>query len=225
MPALPPYIPAKDAAYNSWIANFSTLLTATPLLFGLTSTDAGNVSAAESAWNAAYTLVTSPSTKTKDTVQAKNIQRVSSLNIVRPYAQNISLNPAVLASNKVAIGVNPRTSTPTPITPPSTYPLVTIVSALALQHILRYRDELASPSSKSKPYGVVQIQLYASTSATPIVDPTLLQFQGVRTKSPTTVTWPSGAAGLRAYYAAKWVTRSGLTGPWSPIVSFIVANS
>ena len=224
MPAIAPYIPAADPAFAAWLDNFSALLTAAPATYGQTSGVAAAVAAVTATWDAAYALVTSPSTKTKDTVQAKNVARINALAEVKPVAQQISLNQGVLASDKVAIGVNPRTSTPVPVTAPTTYPIISIVSALALQHVLRYRDELASPSVKSKPFGVIQIQLYGSTSATPITDPTLLQFEGVRTKSPTTVTWPSSAAGLRAYYAARWVTRTGLLGPWSPIVSFIVAN-
>jgi hypothetical protein len=224
MPALAPYIPPKDAAFGSWLDNFSALLTASPSTYGQTSGVAAAVAAVTATWDAAYALVTSPSTKTKDTVQAKNVARIDALATVKPVAQQISLNQGVLASDKVAIGVNPRTSTPVPVTAPTTYPLLTLVSNIALQVIIRYRDELASPSVKSKPYGVVQVQLFASTSATPITDPTLLQFLGVRTKSPTTVTWASSASGLRAYYAARWVTRTGLVGPWSPIVNGIVGG-
>lgn len=222
MPALAPYIPPKDAAYASWLANFATLIAASPMTYGLVASDATTISAANTSFQNAYALVTSPTTKTKDTVQAKNIARVDSLNTVRPYAINISLNPGVSASNKVALGLNPRTSTPAPVTAPTTYPVLTIPSAMALNLIVRYRDELASPSVKSKPYGVTQLQLYASTSATPITDPTLLAFQGVRTKSPTMLTFLSSQKGLTAYIAARWQTRTGLVGPWSAIINFVV---
>jgi hypothetical protein len=224
MPALPPYIPAKDAGLNSWAVNFSTLLTASPGTYGLVSADATAVAGVVAAWVAAYGLVTSPSTKTKSTVAAKNVARVNMLAVMRPYAQQISLNAGVTSGNKTAIGVNPRTSTPAPITAPTTYPVLTISQSLALTAIVQYRDQLASPSVKSKPYGVVQIQIFAMASTTVITDPTLLPLKTQTTKSPLSISWPSGAKGEIAYYAARWVTRAGLVGPWSPIVNFVVAG-
>lgn len=224
MPALPPYIPAKDADLANWSANFSTLITASPATYGLTSGDAAAIAAVQAAWAAAYALVTSPTTKTATTVQAKNAARVSLLDTERPYAVNISLNAGVSTGNKIALGLNPRTTTPTPITTPTTYPALTIVSALPLQHVVRYRDQMASPSVKSKPYGVVQIQIFATASATVITDPGLLKFRQATTKSPFLQTWETADVGKPAYYAARWVTRTGLVGPWSPIVSFVVAT-
>ena len=53
------------------------------------------------------------------TVQAKNTERVMVLATCRPYAQAISLNAGVTAGNKIALGVNPRTSVPQPITAPN----------------------------------------------------------------------------------------------------------
>lgn len=224
MPALPPYIPATDAGLDAWAENFTDLLTASPGTYGLIAGDASACQAAYNAWHPAYIAATSPGTRTSVTVQAKDDERVSMLATIRPYAQQISLNAGVLASDKVDIGVNPRTTTPTPITTPTTNPILSLVSATPLQHVLRYRDETASPSVKSKPYGVLQLQLFGSVSPTPITDPTLLKFIGVRTKSPSLVAWDAGDVGDQAYYAARWVTRTGLVGPWSPIVDFTVAG-
>ena len=224
MPAVAPYIPAKDAAYNSWLTNFSTLLTASPATYGQTAAAAAAVATATAAWSAAYALVTSPSTKTAATVSAKNTERVNSAAIVRPIAIQISLNQGVASTDKTAIGVNPRTSTPLPITAPTTYPALTIQAALPLQHIIRYRDQLSSPSVKAKAYGAIQVQLFGLPSATPITDPNQLQYLQGTTKSPFLQTWGSATAGERAYYSARYITRKGLVGPWAPIVSFIIAN-
>ena len=224
MPALAPYIPPKDADFNNWLGNFSTLITASPGTYGLTSGDATAIAAQVAAWEAAYALVTSPTTKTKTTVQAKNAEKITVLATVRPYAQNIGLNAGVSSANKIALGVNPRTSTPVPITVPTTYPVLSITQALPLQHVLHYRDQLASPSVKSKPYGVTGLLLYGTASATVITDPSVLIFLGLQTKSPLLQSWPSGDVGQKAYYAARWATRKGLVGPWSPIASFTIAT-
>lgn len=223
MPALAPYIPAKDALFAAWIDNFSTLITASPPTYGLVAGDATAIATVTAAWDVAYALVTSPTTKTAATVSQKDTAKITALGTIRPYSQNIALNAGVASMDKIALGLNPRTSTPLPITAPTTYPVLSVVQALSLQHIIRYRDSIASPSVKSKPYGVTGCLLFGTASATAITDPTLLMFLQQATKSPLMQGWASGSAGQKAYYAARWVTRKGLLGPWSPIVSFTIA--
>lgn len=216
------YIPARDADFALWSANFSALISATPATYGLTAGDATTIAAANASFQAAYLLVTSPTTKTAATVQAKNVAKATTLATERPYAQRIAANAGVSSSLKIALGLNPRTNPPTPVTAPTTNPILSIPSMINLGHILRYRDSLASPSVKSKPAGAIALELYGMTSATAVTDPTTLPFLGLQTKSPFTELWDSGAAGKLAYYAGRWVTRRGLTGPWSPIISMTV---
>lgn len=222
MPALAPYIPPKDAQLDNWALNFASLITTAPATYGLAPSDASTIQAAVNAWHSAYLLVTSSLTKTATTVSAKNTQKVLMLGIVRPYAQTISLNPGVSSANKIALGLNPRTSTPSPITPPTTNPVLTVQSGSNLSIILRYRDSAASVSVKSKPYGVTALQLFCLVSATPVTDPTTMPLKGIFTKSPLVVTFLSGQVGMQAYFAARWQIKTGGFGPWSPIVSFTV---
>ena len=223
MPAVAPYIPPRDADLDTWSANFSTLITAAPATYGLTSADAATIAGAVLTWHTDYLLVTSPTTKTATAVQNKNAARVSMLATVRPYAQAISLNAGVSTGAKIALGVNPRTSTPTPITAPTTSPVLTAQSTSTAGTIIRYRDATASPSVKAKPYGVVQVQLYGLASTTPITDPDDLDFQFATTKSPIIVPM-AGDAGKTVYFAGRWITKTGLLGPWSSIISYVVAG-
>ena len=224
MGQLAPYIPSKNAGFVAWLANFSTLITASPGTYGLLAGDATAIAAQNTAIAAAYAIITSPSTKTAATVSAFNTDKVNALALVRPYAVTISLNAGVTSANKTAVGVNPRTSVPTPITAPTTSPTLTAQSTSTAGTILRYRDSTASPSVKSKPYGVIALQLYAMESTTPVTDPSTLTFIGPVTKSPYTLSLGSGAAGKTAYIAARWVTRKGLVGPWSSVISYVVAG-
>lgn len=225
MPALPPYVPVKDSAFANWLANFNSLLTAAPATYGQTAGTASAVSAVAGLFAAAYALVTSPSTKTADTVQAKNTAKVNALAVVRPVAQNISLNPGVTSANKIAIGVNPRTSTPQPITVPTTYPSLSVQGGAALQLYVRYRDSSASPSVKAKPYGVAVVILRYATSATAIVDPALLVQALPLTKSPALVQFGASDGGKQCYMAAYYVLKNGKVGAFGGIVSFTVPQS
>lgn len=224
MPALPSYIPARNANLVAWAQNFSTLITASPATYGLTAGDATAIAAQYAALAADYALITSPATKTAQTVSAFNTQKITALALFRPYAQAVSLNAGVSSAAKTALGVNPRTSTPTPITSPTTNPVLTVQSASTAGIIVRYRDSVASVSVKAKPYGVIGMLLYAKASAAAITDPTTLSYEGTQTKSPLTLSMPA-TAGMVVYMAGRWVTKKGLIGPWSPIVSYVSAQA
>lgn len=222
MGALAPYIPDRDADFSNWLTNFSTLLTTSPATYGLSSGDATAVDTVTDAWVVAYAAAINPGTRTSVTVQAKNVAKINALATVRPYAIAISLNAGVSSDDKLDIGVNPRTSTPTPIAAPDTNPVLSITANGPLSQVVRYRDETASPSVKSKPYGVVQIQVFGTTSAAVITDPTMLPLLTATTKSPFVQTWSSDHGNKSAYFAARWITRRGLVGPWSAIVAATV---
>lgn len=224
MPALAPYIPPRNANFVAWALNFSSLITASPGTYGLTTGDATAIAAEYAALATASALISSPSTKTAATVSNFNTIKIAALAMFRPYAQTVSLNAGVSSANKTALGVNPRTSVPLPISAPTTQPVLSIQSTSTAGSILRYRDATASPSVKSKPYGVIQCQIYAMASVTPVTDPTLLPLNTSLTKNPATIVMGSGAAGKTVYFAARWITRKGLLGPWSAIISYVVAG-
>lgn len=222
MPANPPYIPRRDAALANWASNFSTLLSSSPTTYGQTSATAAAVAASEAVFASAYSLVTSRSTKTGDTVAAKDTAKASLLALVRPVAVNISKNSAVSTADKVAIGVNPNTSTPSPITPPTTTPALSIQGGASLQLYVRYRDINGSPSVKSKPYGCAFVELHFLVSATPITDVSLLTGIQHMTKSPFLLQFDPSAGGQQCYMAARYVMRNGSLSGFGAIVSMTV---
>jgi hypothetical protein len=222
MPALAPYIPPKQNDYDLWLANFAALTTANPPLYGLTAGDAVIIANAYADWHAAFLLATAPGTKTKVTVAAKDVERILSQDTVRPFAIQISLNAGVLASDKIDLGVNPRTSVPAPILAPNSAPDVSVQSAIALTLFMRFRDPLTSPKVKAKPYGVTRCQLFGLTSAVQIYDPLDLAWVKDATKSPFKLDFDAAAAGKRFYFAGRWVVRSGLASPFSSISDFVI---
>jgi len=222
MPALAPTIPPRDSDLLTWVQNFSTLITAAPATYGLLASDAVIIANAIAPFVTDMGLIGSPSTKTAAVVSQKNTDKINMLNIIRPYGQQISINPGVLSTDKIALGLNPRTSTPSPITPPLSNPTLSILSQNPGIVNFTYRDSVASPSVKAKPYGVTQLALYGLQSDTPIVDPAKLVLQASLTKSPSQFSFPSGyVAGKTWYFAGVWQIRTGGQSPWSPIISLI----
>lgn len=214
-----PYIPGKDSLFALWLANFATLIAATPATYGLVVGDATVITAANTAFQAAYTLSTDPLTRTSVTVAAKDAARAAAQATVRPYAVTISRNPAVDNGDKVAVGVNLPNSSRTPIPAPTSFPALSLVSAQPLVHVLAYRDT-STPTSKAKPFGATGVELVRAVGIAPAVDPSAGKPVLNATKSPVQVPQEAGDVGKLATYFARWVTRSGpggvaQSGPWS----------
>lgn len=223
MPA--PYIPAADAAFDVWLANFSTLLTASPTTYGLLAADATAVAGVTTTWSAAYLLASNPATRTPVTVADKDVARAAAEAMVRPYASRISVNPAVTDADKVAIGVTVRSTTPTPIPPPVTAPQITLNKAITGQQTLSFSEPGAV--GKAKPYGVVGVQLFASVGTTFATDPAQCSYVAQVTKSPTVQSFDAADAGKKVTWFARWVTKSGpggqaQVGPWSDALNLVV---
>lgn len=232
-----PYIPARDSTLDSWADNFQTLITAAPATYGLTAPDAVAIANAFTLWHAAFLLGGSsgsppvpnnPSTFTRVTVAQKNSEKIAMTTLYRAYASQIRLNPGVTNGDKIALGLNLPNNTPSPIPTPLTFPLLAIVAAGPLQHVIRYNDS-ATPSLRKKPFGAIGMQLFMGASEAPIVVPESTGFLAQVTVNPYLSIFDADNRGKVATYFARWITRgrnaggaSGLVGPWSAAVSLLV---
>lgn len=223
----PSYIPAPDGAFDSWLTNFSTLITAAPATYGLIAGDAVTIAAQEAAFHGAYLLATNPATRTAPTIADKDAARTLAEATVRPYATTISRNPAVTNLDKTAVGVNLPNGARTPVPPPLTVPGLTLTGAIHFLHTLAYRDT-STPTSKAKPQGAIGMELWRTLANTPASDPSAAVQIGVFTKSPGAIGYTSPDVGKVATYWGRWVTRSGpggqaQTGAFSaPLSAFVI---
>lgn len=212
------YIPQTDAGFDDWLSNFSVKITAAPATYGLVAGDATAIAAQFTAWHAAYVAAITPATRTSVTVAAKDSARSTALAVVRPYAQQISVNSGVLPSNKVAVGVNPRTTIPAPVPVPSSSPVMSIDAIGVLTMDVRFQDPDA-PMSRAKPFGATAVQVAVNVGVAAITDPALASFYAAFTKIPMRIDFQSGNAGKVATFFARWQNRKGEVGPWSSPVS------
>lgn len=220
-----PYIPPKDADFNDWIVNFSTLLTANPTNYGLIAGDATAVATVKNAWVTAYTAAVNPATRTSATIATKDGARATAEATVRPYAIRIRDNASVSDALKIGIGVTVPNLVPTPIPAPTTAPALSIVSAIPLTQTLAYKE--VGSLGKAKPFGAIGVELWRAIGLVPAVDPAQCTFVGIHTKTPLTQGFESGDQGKIVTYFARFSTRSGpagvaQTGPWSSPLSMVV---
>ncbi|MEQ2009600.1 MAG: hypothetical protein ABMA26_22685 [Limisphaerales bacterium] len=215
----PPYIPTTLDAFQAWLLNFSTLLTAAPATYGLVAGDAVIVAAQYTAWNAAYLLGTNPATRTTPNVAAMNGARVTATGVVRPYAQSISRNMAVDDADKLSIGVNLPNNAPVPIPPITDVPALIIQPSAPGQVVIAYRQGSA-PTSRAKPFGAVALELFRSAGVAFATSPDQCTFIDSLAKTPQVVLNTPANAGDKLTFFARWTTRSGpqgkaQKGPWS----------
>lgn len=215
------YIPATDAGLAAWSANFEGIVDGDYAALGLTMGQAAAVTAADTAYQAAYTAAIDPSTRTPVTIAAKDAARAALLGTVRPVAIQVRNNPAVSDATKVSLGLTVPTVTPTPVPAPTTVPTLAVLQGTPGIHKIESRDD-STPTSKAKPPGSLQLQLWVAYGVAPAPDPTTAEFEGVYTKSPFSVSLPVAQAGKVATYFGRWVTRRGLVGPWSGGASMTV---
>ncbi len=215
------YIPAKDADFENWANNFQTLIAAAPATYGLVAADATAITAQYTTWHSAYLLIINPATKTKTTVDAKNVARNAATVVFRAYATQIRANLGVSDANKIALGVPPRDPTNTPVPPPATFPVFAVLNSTSLVTNIQSRDTL-TPLSRAKPAGVEQIEVRAVVSPTVITDPSVIPYRRMRTETPFPIEWEAGDAGKTAYIVGRYTNRKGEVGPWGAIITTTV---
>ena len=215
----PPYIPPQLAQFDTWLQNFTTLLTATPADFGLTAPDAVICAAQYTAFHAAYLAGTNPGTRTSATVAAMNGARVTAIATIRPYAQQISKNMSVLDADKIAIGVNLPNNAPVPIPPITDVPSLIVQPSAPGTTVFQYRQG-ADPTSKAKPFGAVGLELWRNIGAVAATSPDQCTLIATLTKTPQQIDNSPATNGQIMTFFCRWTTLSGpqgkaQKGPWS----------
>lgn len=221
-----PAIPPRDADFDTWLLNFSTLLTAAPATYGLVAGDATAVAGKYTTWHAAYLLATNPATRTSPNVAAKDNARADAEQTVRSYYRRIQTNDNVTDANKVAIGVKVLPTTNTPIVVPDSFPQLSLRSSTPGRSIITYQDSVLT-SGKAKAPGAVGIEVVASVGTAIAVDPDSAPPKTIVTKSPFALRWDAGQSTKVATVWGRYLTRSGVggevqKGPWCPALSFTI---
>jgi len=216
------WIPTKDDALDPFINNFQTLIAASPTTYSLVVGDATAITAAYTAWHAAYLAAVNPTTRTTATVATKNIQKTNVLGVVRRYGATIRANIGVSDALKIGLGLHIRDTVPTPVPPPSTMPELSIARIATGYQEVQARDEGAG-AVRARPAGSVGLLLYRAVSTAPVSSAeqaTFLTFVGRPTVQSN---FDAADRGKFATYFARWTNARGEVGPWSNPVSACIA--
>lgn len=224
--ANPPYFPSKNSDQATWLVNFATLLTATPLLFGLVAGDAVIVQAAVDDYETAYDAWAEPTTRTQVLTAAKDAALANAKAVVFPYAVRISQNPGVTEEDKTAIGVTVRSTTRQPVPTPTAVPLVVVTGSNA-GNVTMTATNSERPGKRGAPYGCSGFDLWYSIGTVAATDPAQLQFYGRVTKVPRAIDFGATNTGKILTIGARYSLRNGrggvqVSGPWAPLVTTVI---
>jgi hypothetical protein len=227
-----PYIPPREADLGPFVDNFRDLIVAAPATYGLTSGDATMIAGVVDPWDPAYAAATNPSTRSPMTVAAKNTVKLAMLPIVRTYASQIRLNPGVANDDKIALGLHLPNNSPSPIPAPATMPVVTVVANDPLRTVMKFRDELASPTSRAKAPMSIGMEIWGVRAAESSTDPAEAKFLGMAVKVPFHIDHLAEDSGKVFTVWGRWANRAGsagnniaLVGPWSAAVSTTIVGT
>ncbi len=220
-PCAADFIPATDLGLTTWSANFESGIDTEYATYGLTSGQATAYTALDTAYQAAYTAATDPGTRTPVTIAAKDTARTALVANARFLAAIVNAYPGTTNMGRATLGLNPRGDTPTPVPTPTTKPLPVVLRYNPLQHVLQIRD-VTTPTSRAKPFGSVGAQVFVKVGTPAPADISECVLKGIYTKPFLPVDFDSADAGKLAHYITRWITRRGLTGPSSDIITATV---
>lgn len=216
------YLPSQENALDAWLNNFKTLIAASPTTYGLVAGDATALTAAFTSWHAAFLAATNPPTRTKSTVETKNIQKANILGLVRNYAATIRANIAVAPGAKIDLGLHVKDVMPTPVPPPATQPVLTITEPMRGAQALKIRDAVGG-DRRAKPAGAAGVLLFRNVGTEAVTDYNQCAFMIFSGKTDLMAEFAPADNGKVATYFARWTNSKGEMGPWSPGVSMQIA--
>jgi len=199
-------------------ANFASLITATPTVFGLTAAQATAYGVVNTAYATAYAAAIDPSTRTPVTVSAKNTARKNLRNEAKLFAKIVEATLTVTDSQLLSLGLTPRTA-PAPVPVPSDGPSLRVVSVSGFIVKIRLGDA-ASGSKRGKPPGVSGAAVFSHVGETAPLDIGAWQFEGNTGRVTVDVQFPNTiAAGAKVWITSFWFNGRKQSGPLCAPVS------
>ncbi|MDR0982978.1 MAG: hypothetical protein LBM07_07060 [Culturomica sp.] len=173
-------------------------------------------------WEAAYSIVTDPATKTSSAVHLKNATRKEYETQLRMFIKSyITYNPKVSDEDKINMGLPVHKTTRTPVPVPTTVPNVSGIDRNAIRRItISFID--SGSDHRAKPAGVQGAVIKWIVSDTPPVGIDVFTNSLLDTRSPITLEFTDQQRGKTVYFILAWQNTRGEMGNFGEIQSSIV---
>lgn len=212
------YLPAPDPAFDNWQVILIAYLIANKVALGISDATVAALTAAQTAWTAAYGAHQTAQATATSKRQDKDDARAPFAALIRSTVGQMQANPAVTDTQRAAMQITVPSGTHTPAPVPTTRPVGTVDTSQRLSHKIEFRDE-STPTSRAKPAGVAGCELHLFIGTTAPTGPDAMNLQAVDKSTPYLMEFDSADAGKTAWWAMRWVNTKGEHGPWSATVS------
>lgn len=210
---------ATKNQFGAWLTNFINVLSAEPEVYEVNAAVIAQLDLVKAAFDDAFAAAgvnnrkaKTPGTYTQPMRAALDTAYNEAIGLASQIARQIQVNNAISDADKLNAGVVPLNDDRTPIPTPATQPVLGLMSSGVGFHQLEFEDSL-TPGLKSKPFGVMQVELYGqihAVGATPNLDEArkIASF----TKNPMIVTHNTADNGKEITYWSRYITRRGFEG-------------
>ena len=217
------------AAQLAWMETFIAEVAADPATYFVDPADVTDMQNAITAFRNAYDVAgvvgrvaVDPAGYTKPGRAALYSARDAAMLLVENWAGLIQSNAGISDMDKLDAGVQPRTTTRTPIPLPSSNPVIGLLLLNPGVAKMSIADS-DTPALKAKPYGIVGCELAANIDTVVDSNPANASVIGIATRTPHMQTFSSGDAGKVATVFGRWLNNRGEKTSWSAPVNFVIA--
>ena len=219
------YVPGPDAEFDSWQQTWVTYAVANAAALGLDPiVDIPAIQAAQTAWDTDYDGHLTAAAAAQAATAAKDDERATYMAMLRSFSQQIQKRTGTTDEQRGALGITIPDTEPTPVPPPTTAPVLNIVTSERLRHVVEASKTALEGGGLGKPTGVRGVQLWRKIGDPAPVDESDLEFVSEFTRTRMTLDYQMAQGGLTVYYQARGVGTSGDTGPWGELVSATVVK-
>jgi hypothetical protein len=213
------FIPRGDAPFDGWQKNFMKYFVLHNPSWNVPITVAPKLLALQSTWDNAYAVTQSIETRTKAAVQikvdARNAYEGELRTDIKAY---VTYNPDVTDADRDNMGLPIHDTKPTPVPPPTEHNIVEVDVSSTQKHIITVK-----PSGTSKPANAHGFEIWRKVGGELPTTDEEFSYAGFSTHSPFTIDYPLSDTGKTVYYRSHWVNSKNQPGPWSKIISAIIA--
>jgi hypothetical protein len=215
------FIPRSDDQLIVWLKNLTAYLTERHDKWNIPVEEIYPLNAQTSAFENALEIATSPATRTKAAIQAKNDARETVKSTMRTFLKAyVTYNRAVTDPDRdnMNLPIHKTGRTPAPVihTPPTAE--ITLPSQAVVE--IEFRD--SESTGKAKPAGAHGVEIAWAVLDTPPASWSELIHSSFDTHTPYRFAFDAVDSGKTLYFALRWENTRGEKGPWSRIYNSII---
>jgi hypothetical protein len=210
------YFPTREPEIVTWTGEFlETLQTKPPGYFGVDTARVTAYAGTRTLFVEAYGVANNPVTRTRPTIEAKNVAKRALVNATRSLVDEIQGLPITTNQKRLELGITERGKKPTP-SPVPAMPYVKVVSTSGRDVTVNIQQ---GSMARGRPRGVIGANImvaYGDAPPAAMTDWSIAQTTG---KTRTTITLDAVSEACTVWISAYWFNGRKATGPASSPVS------